>query len=140
MHMRNSYRGFLVAASTVTLFMSACSPAPQAPTSQITSPAPAQSAAPTASSAAAQMEGTPPGTVMTPEYVATVARFAYVWGWPLVNNYNRSLAMAKLPGPGRMGDTIPAAPPGYVSMLTDYISYKEQFVTLRAVASHRRAI
>jgi hypothetical protein len=66
---------------------------------------------------------------MTPEYVAAVARFAYVWGWPLVNNYNRSLAMAKLPGPGRMGDIIPAAPPGYVSMLTDYISYKEQFVT-----------
>ena len=73
--------------------------------------------------------GTPSGTVMTPEYVAAVGRFAYLWGWPLVNNLNRSLGVRDLPGPGRIGDVIPAAPPGYVSMLTDYISYKEQFVT-----------
>jgi hypothetical protein len=73
--------------------------------------------------------GTPASTVMTPEYVAMVGRFAYLWGWPLVNNLNRSLAVKDLPGPGRIGDVIPAAPPGYVSMLTDYISYKEQFVT-----------
>ena len=76
-----------------------------------------------------EIAGTPSDTVMTPEYVATVARFAYIWGWPLVNNLNRSLAVEKLPGPGRIGDVIPAAPPGSVSMLTDYISYKEQFVT-----------
>jgi hypothetical protein len=76
-----------------------------------------------------QVAGTPPGTVMTPEYVTAVGRLAYIWGWPLVNNLNRALAVAKLPGPGRIGDVIPAAPPGYVSMLTDYISYKEQFVT-----------
>lgn len=76
-----------------------------------------------------EIAGTPATTVMTPEYVATVGRFAYIWGWPLVNNLNRSLAVEKLPGPGRIGDVIPAAPPGFVSMLTDYISYKEQFVT-----------
>jgi hypothetical protein len=73
--------------------------------------------------------GTPADTIMTPEYVATVGRFAYVWGWPLVNNLNRALAVEKLPGPGRIGDVIPAAPPGSISMLTDYISYKEHFVT-----------
>jgi hypothetical protein len=73
--------------------------------------------------------GTPAETVMTAEYVATVGRFAYIWGWPLVNNLNRALAVEKLPGPGRIGDVIPAAPPGSISMLTDYISYKEQFVT-----------
>src|SRR5271169_5458661 len=76
-----------------------------------------------------QVAGTPPGTVMTPEYVTASVRLAYNWGWPLVNNLNRAVAVEKLPGPGRIGDVIPAAPPGYVSMLTDYISYKEQFVT-----------
>src|SRR5271154_4868504 len=76
-----------------------------------------------------ETSGTPAGTVMTPEYVATVGRLAYIWGWPLVNNLNRAMAVEKLPGPGRIGDVIPAAPPGYVSMLTDYISFKEQFVT-----------
>jgi hypothetical protein len=79
--------------------------------------------------AAKPMTGTPSNTVMTPEYVAAVGRFAYLWGWPLVNNLNRAIAVKDLPGPGRIGDVIPAAPPGYVSMLTDYISYREQFVT-----------
>jgi hypothetical protein len=66
---------------------------------------------------------------MTPEYVATVARFAYLWGWPLVNNLNRARAVEKLPEPGRVGGVIPMAPPGQVSMLTDYIDEKERFVT-----------
>ena len=66
--------------------------------------------------------GTPAGTVMTPEYVAAMGRFAYVWGWPLVNNLNRSMAVAKLPEPGRLGGVLPASPPGYVSMLTETTS------------------
>jgi hypothetical protein len=78
---------------------------------------------------AADVKGTPPGTVMTKEYVAMVGRMAYVWGWPLVNNLNRALAVEKLPEPGRIGDVIPAAPPGYISMLTDYIDAAEHFVT-----------
>lgn len=94
---------------------------------------PTQTSAPTAtqprSSPAAQIMGTPDGTVMTPEYVAAVGRFAYIWGWPLVNNFNRANSMKDLPGPGRIGDVVPATPPGYVSMLTDYISAKEKFVT-----------
>jgi hypothetical protein len=76
-----------------------------------------------------EIQGTPAGTVMTPEYVAAVGRIAYLWGWPLVNNLNRSLGIKDLPGPGRVGDVIPASPPGHISMLTDYISYKEQYVT-----------
>ncbi len=79
--------------------------------------------------AANQIAGTPAGTVMTPEYVTTVAQLAYVWGWPLVNNLNRALGIKDLPGPGRVGGVIPASPPGHVSMLTDYISAEEQFVT-----------
>jgi hypothetical protein len=91
--------------------------------------APQQSDNAAAAPAATQIAGTPSGTVMTPEYVATVARFAYIWGWPLVNNLNRSLGMKDLPGPGRIGGVGPVAPPGQVSMLTDYISADERLVT-----------
>ncbi|WP_353064616.1 DUF1254 domain-containing protein [Tunturibacter psychrotolerans] len=86
-------------------------------------------APPPARPAAAQIAGTPSGTVMTPEYVAAVGRFAYIWGWPLVNNLNRALGVKDLPGPGRVGGVVPAAPPGRISMLTDYISAEERFVT-----------
>jgi hypothetical protein len=78
---------------------------------------------------AADVPGTPTGTVMTKEYVEAVGRLAYVWGWPLVNNLNRAEAFAKLPEPGRIGGVLPASPPGYVGMLTDYISADERFVT-----------
>jgi hypothetical protein len=89
--------------------------------------APAGQVAPPKS--AADIAGTPAGTVMTKEYVETVGRLAYLWGWPLVNHHNRAAAFAKLPEPGRIGGVLPAAPPGYVSMLTDYIDEKERFVT-----------
>lgn len=78
---------------------------------------------------ASEIMGTPPGTVMTKEYVATVGRFAYLWGWTLVNNYNRSLAVKNLPEPGRIGGVIPGSPHNQVSMLTDYIDSAENFVT-----------
>jgi hypothetical protein len=77
---------------------------------------------------AADIAGTPAGTVMPRAYVETVGRLAYIWGWPLVNNVNRATAMEKLPEPGRIGGALPAAPPGYVGMLTDYIDEKERFV------------
>ena len=60
--------------------------------------------APTTS--AAQIAGTPAGTVMTKEYVATVGRLAYIWGWPLVNNYNRAEAVKALPEPGLIGGVL----------------------------------
>ena len=66
---------------------------------------------------------------MTKAYVETVARMAYVFGWPLVNNLNRSLGIKDLPEPGRIGGIVPAAPPGYICMLTDYIDAGEKFVT-----------
>jgi hypothetical protein len=78
---------------------------------------------------AGEIAGTPPGTIMTKDYVAMIGRLAYVWGWPLVNNLNRALAVANLPEPGRMGGIVPVSPPGYVSMLTDYIDAGERFVT-----------
>jgi hypothetical protein len=75
-----------------------------------------------------QIAGTPAGTVMTPEYVATVGRFAYIWGWPLVDNLNRSLAAKSQPGPGRMGGIAPVSPPGHISMLTDYIKADQHMI------------
>ena len=79
--------------------------------------------------AASEIKGTPSGTIMTTEYVRTIGRMAYLWGWPLVNNLNRSIAVSKLPEPGRIEGIIPAAPTGYVSMLTDYIDSAQHFVT-----------
>jgi len=78
---------------------------------------------------ASEIAGTPSGTVMPKPYVEMVGRFAYVWGWPLVNNLNRSLAVAGLPEPGRLGGIAPVSPIGYVSMLTDYIDAGERLVT-----------
>jgi hypothetical protein len=88
-----------------------------------------QGAAPGSTAKASEILGTPAGTVMTPEYVATVGRFAYIWGWPLVNNLNRALGMSSAPAPGRLGGIAPVSPVGHVSMLTDYISADERLVT-----------
>jgi hypothetical protein len=78
---------------------------------------------------AADVPGTPPGTIMTKDYVVMVARTAYLWGWPLVNQLNRRATFAKAPEPGLIGGVLPAAPTGYVGMLTDYIAADERFVT-----------
>jgi hypothetical protein len=29
------------------------------------------------------------GAIMHEEYVKTIGRLAYVWGWPMVNSFNR---------------------------------------------------
>ena len=47
---------------------------------------------------------------MTEDYVRSVARLGYLWGWPLVNMRNRLSIMEKLPGPGLLGGVVPAAP------------------------------
>jgi hypothetical protein len=109
---------FLTAAITILLAAPSTRCQQQKPAEEASMPQPAT-----------QIAGTPSGTVMTPEYVAAVGRIAYIWGWPLVNNLNRSLGMKDLPGPGRVGGVGPVAPPGQVSMLTDYISADERLVT-----------
>jgi hypothetical protein len=78
---------------------------------------------------AADIPGPVPGTAMTKEYVQTVGRVAYLWGWPLINQLHRRAAFAQAPQPGRLGDVLPVAPPGYLSMLTDYIQPEQSFVT-----------
>lgn len=75
------------------------------------------------------MAGTLPGTIMPPAYIELAVRMAYLWGWPLVNNLNRAMGVKDLPEPGRLGGIVPVSPPGYISMLSDYIDAGERFVT-----------
>jgi hypothetical protein len=120
MHMRLIKPAVLLAA-----LLTAC----QHQKSPEEAPAKQQAENPPATPSAAQIAGTPSGTVMTPEYVAAIGRFAYIWGWPLVNNLNRSLGMTSVPAPGRLGGIAPVSPIGHVSMLTDYIDAGERLVT-----------
>jgi hypothetical protein len=77
--------------------------------------------------AAAEVPGPAAGTVMSKEYVQTVGRMAYLWGWPLVNSVNRSISFSKAPEPGLLGGTIPVAF-NRNAMLTGYISPNQTFV------------
>ena len=65
---------------------------------------------------------------MTEDYVRSVGRLAYLWGWPLVNMHNRLSVMEKVPGPGLLGGVVPAASPGSAGMLHDYITPEERLV------------
>ncbi len=76
---------------------------------------------------AVEVPGPASGTLMTNEYVQMVGQMAYVWGWPLVNMGNRSIAFNELPAPGLIGGVLPAAFNG-VCMLSDYVSSDQRAV------------
>jgi len=76
---------------------------------------------------AAEVPGPASGTTMTKAYVQTVARMAYVWGWPLVNASNRATAFSKAPEPGLLGGVVPVAY-NQLAMLTGYISPDQHFI------------
>ena len=69
-----------------------------------------------------------PGTRLTEAYARSAARDVYFWAWPMVNIYNRRVNFQSLPGPGRLGGVLPAAPPNQLSMLTDYVAPSEREV------------
>ena len=82
---------------------------------------------------AAEVPGPASGTAMTKEYVRTVGRMAYVWGYAMVNSHNRRAGFEFVTSkngnvPGLNGGTIPMAPVGYNAMLTDYIKPDQTFV------------
>jgi len=86
--------------------------------------------------AAAQTQDKPPeltqpaaGVLMPPGYVKAIAQMAYVWGWPMVNMYNRFAKITAAPRPGLLGGILPVAPRGQLAMLHDYIVPEETFVT-----------
>jgi hypothetical protein len=68
------------------------------------------------------------GAIMHPEYVKTIGRMAYVWGWPLVNIFNRRATITQAPEPGRLGGVVPVAPRGRLCMLNDYVLPDQSFV------------
>ncbi|MGH8345825.1 MAG: DUF1254 domain-containing protein, partial [Pseudomonas sp.] len=78
--------------------------------------------------AASDMHVVPAGTVITPASAAIIAQDAYLWGWPLVNAFNRRASFASAPRPGLVGGILPTAPTGYVAMLSDYISPDQRWV------------
>lgn len=121
-----------IAPSVALLALAACQR--EAP-----APAPAPDTAPAASAqtapappapgvAAAAVPGPVAGTRLTEPYVRMAARDVYFWAWPMVNLYNRRLGFKDLPGPGRLGGVLPAAPPNRLSMLTDYVAPSEREV------------
>lgn len=69
------------------------------------------------------------GVTMDSGYAQAVARMAYIWGWPMVNQTNRRAAITKAPYPGLLNGVLPAAPRGRIGMLHDYIEPSETFVT-----------
>ncbi|MFJ8476397.1 DUF1214 domain-containing protein [Kitasatospora sp. NPDC094011] len=69
-----------------------------------------------------------PGELMTGEYVASLARQAYLWGWALENVHNRNVLFEQVPEPGLAGGVMPVAPPGRLAMLHDYVSPDERQV------------
>ena len=72
----------------------------------------------------------PSADVTMPEaYVKAIAQQAYIWGWPMVNQFNRRETITKAPYPALNGGMVPVAPMGQLSMLTDYIKPEETFVT-----------
>lgn len=77
---------------------------------------------------AAEVPGPPLGTNLSTEYVQTVARAAYVWGWPLINNAHRHAAFSQAPEPGLLGGVLPIAH-NSLAMLTSYVSPAQRFVT-----------
>jgi len=121
-----------VVALLATLSLSACQREASPPQTATPAPAtapPASTGAPVNETAPAPaVPGPVAGTRLTEGYVRTVARDVYFWAWPMVNLYNRRLGFKDLPGPGRLGGVLPAAPPNQLSMLTDYVAPTEREV------------
>ncbi|GAA1062021.1 DUF1254 domain-containing protein [Agromyces bracchium] len=67
-------------------------------------------------------------SALEPSYVSSVAQFAYVWGYPMVNMMNRRTRLGAAPEPGRLGGVLPASPIGQIAMLNDYIEPAERFI------------
>lgn len=62
-------------------------------------------------------------------YVKAIAQQAYIWGYPMVNQFNRRATITQAPYPALNGGMVPVAPMSQLSMLTDYIKPEETFVT-----------
>jgi hypothetical protein len=75
-----------------------------------------------------RVRGPLPATRLTPAYARELARFAYVWAWPMVNLHNRYLKVRYAPQHGLLAGVLPLSPLNQLGMLTDYIDPREDFV------------
>lgn len=65
---------------------------------------------------------------MQSDYAKSIARSAYIWGYPMVNMINRRIRLSAAPEPGRLGGVLPASPTGQIAMLYDYIDPGQNFI------------
>jgi hypothetical protein len=93
----------------------------------LATPAQAQSITPSPSWTRAMPPGPDVRVKITEDYAKHVARDVYFWAWPLVNIYNRRLAVKDVPDFVRAGP-VPSAPLNRLAMLTDYIDPEERLV------------
>src|SRR5271167_1246205 len=77
---------------------------------------------------AAEVPGPVAGTALTKEYVQSIGRTAYFWGYPIVATDSRRDAFAKAPERILLGGVVPFAPIGYNTTLTGYIKPDETFI------------
>jgi hypothetical protein len=121
---RRMFLGVGAAGLVATSIGCESKPASEAPKTQLS-----ESAGPAPAAPAKEIHGTAANAALSKEYVQMVGRFGYLWGWTMVNSFNRRTAMASVPEPGLRGGILPNAPLGQVCMLTDYISSEQRFVT-----------
>lgn len=62
---------------------------------------------------------------ITSELVYMQGKQMYLWGWPMVNLYNRMLIMRRTLEPGLSGGALPVAPVGQLCMLSNGGMYDE---------------
>jgi len=93
------------------LVLAGCLPAPQVPIPQIAAQVPRPALGP-----------------MTPAYVQTVGRMAYLWGWPLVYVVNQRTQLTKVAESGLLAGVMPISPMNQVGMLTGYVDPGERFI------------
>ena len=93
------------------LVLAGCLPAPQVPIPQTAAQVPRPALGP-----------------MTPAYVQTVGRMAYLWGWPLVYVVNQRTQLTKVPESGLLAGVMPISPMNQVAMLTGYVDPGERFI------------
>lgn len=71
-----------------------------------------------------------PGSRYTPEYVRAVARFAYLWAWPLVNIYNRYWTQDWVKTQTFLvGGVAPVTPINRLAMLCKSIDPGQRYIT-----------
>src|SRR5580698_5733035 len=112
MHLVSSRRKFLQVGSAALLATGIGCNSQPTPTSTGTQSS--ATTAPPSGPKASELPGTLPGTVFSKEYIQMAARFAYFWGWPMVNSFNRRVALTSVPEPGLRGGVLPNAPRGMV--------------------------